>query len=102
MPPKDKINAAQAAAAETLDPVPLVFKFRERQFTVERDVLVSARFLMAIASGQDHRIMFETLDPKDVDRFMTTLQRGESLPVVAAEFLGAVSAAAGWGNSRSS
>jgi hypothetical protein len=92
-------NPAEAAAAEVLAEGKLTIPFRGADFVIDRDILSSARFLIAIASGQDHRILFEILGPENVDRFMLTLKRGETLPVVAAEFLGAVNKSAGWGNS---
>ena len=92
-------NPAEAAAAEVLAEGKLTIPFRGAKFTIDRDILTSARFLIAIASGQDHRILFEIIGPENVDRFMLTLKRGETLPAVAAEFLESVSKVAGWGNS---
>lgn len=100
----DGDKPAEAAVAEALAPPvdTLTIEFRGLELTIEREILRSARFLVAMASGQDHRILFEIIGLRNVDRFMSVLQRGEQLPAVAAEFLEAVGKAAGWGNSGSS
>lgn len=96
--PVEAIDAAADEAA-TAD---LVIPWRGIKLSVSREVLTSARFLLALRSGQDHTILAEILGPENNDTFMATLRRGEQMPPVAAEFLGAVSAAAGWGNSEPS
>lgn len=94
--------AAVDAAADEAAGTDLVIPWRGVDLTIQRDVLTSARFLLAIRTGQDHTILYELLGPENADVFMATVQRGEQMPTVAAEFLDAVSAAAGWGNAEPS
>lgn len=94
----DGPNAAEAALADVTD-APLLVTFRDFEFKIEKEVLTSARFLLAIASDQPHRIIFEILGPEQAAIFIGLLTRGESILSVSAEFLPAVNKAAGWGNS---
>lgn len=100
-PAKDDTKAADAAVAEaTGDDTSIVIPFRGAEFKVEREVLSSARLLVAIAQGLNHKILVELLAPADVDRFVGLLKRGEHIAGVAAEFLGALNEAAGLGGDQ--
>jgi hypothetical protein len=111
-PKKNAPTAAQAAAAEavgevdlskpdaTPDPAaPIVVPFRGAEFKIERDTLVSARYLIAVASNQPHTILFEALGQQQSAQFIRLCKPGEGLYDVAGEFFEALSKAAGWGNS---
>lgn len=91
------VDAAVAEATGNKNIV--VVEFRGQKFNIDRDVLGSARFLMALARGRDHELMFEILGDKDSGRFIGLCERGESLPPIASEFFTAINKAAGLGNS---
>lgn len=96
----EKSGALNGAIAEATDDSNVItVEFRKAKFEIDRDVLGSARFLMAMARGRDHEILFEVLGDQDSGRFINLCKRGEQLPPVAAEFFKAVRAAAGLGNS---
>lgn len=98
--PEADTAAVDAAIAEATgkDNV-FTVEFRGQKFDIDRDVLNSARFLMALARGRDHELMFEILGDKDSGRFIALCKRGESLPPIASEFFAAINKAAGLGNS---
>lgn len=114
MPPKNKTveepleptapTPAEAAAAEATPagPPQIVVPFRGVDFKIPADILRDARFRMAIASMQDHNIVYEALGQENVPAFLNLIQRGDEWSDVSVEFLGALSKAAGWGNSRAS
>lgn len=96
----EKQAAVEAAVAEAVnDNAVLKVKFRKQVFEIDRDILTSARFLMAMARGRGHEVMFELLGPDGSARFINLVERGEQIMPVSAEFFKAVNAAAGWGNS---
>lgn len=106
MPPRAKQapeppNAPEAAAAEATDTAkPIIVPFRGEDFTIERDTFASARFLLAMASSQDHKILFELLGPNQADRFIRVCKPGEGLLEVEMEFFEALNLAdGGSGNS---
>lgn len=107
-----KKTAAQAAASEAVGDVdltkpdaapdpnaPIVVPFRGAEFRIERVTLVSARYLVAVASNQPHTILFEALGPKQSAEWIRLCKPGEGLYEAAGEFFEALSKAAGWGNS---
>jgi hypothetical protein len=107
MPPRSKTaateppTAPEAAAAEATETAkPIIVPFRGDDFTIERDTFASARFLLAMASSQDHKILFELLGPNQADRFIRLCNPGEGLLAVEMEFFEALNTAdGGQGNS---
>jgi hypothetical protein len=96
-------TAAEAAAAEaTPERTAIIVQFRGTDFRIPADILSDARFRMAIASMQDHNIVYEALGQDNVPAFLNLIQRGDQWSDVSVEFLGALSKAAGWGNSQAS
>lgn len=99
--PKIEKNQAEAGVEESQPQgTEVTFTFRERDFTVPRATFTSARLLLAVASGEVHRMVYESLggDPALTQRLLSAVAAGESLDSVAVEFFDAISAA-GQGNS---
>ena len=115
MPPRTRKPAtdgdktpAEAAAAEALadnavdedgSPAGLVVEFRGEKFTISDEARRSARFVMAVAAGNEPQMIYEMISPEDEQRFMQLARRGESYPDFAVEFFEAYGKASGQGNS---
>lgn len=97
--PATEPTAAEAAATEAAnEPAVIIVPFRGQDFRIPADILLDARFRLAIASMQDHNMVYEALGPENVPLFLNLVQRGDQWADVSNEFLGALSKAAGWGN----
>lgn len=96
-----EVTEAQAALAEAQADDTVTFTFRGVEFVVPRDVFTSARLLIAIASGEIHRMIFETFggDEQLMRRFLDVVKPRESIQDAGAEFFEALSAGTGQGNS---
>jgi hypothetical protein len=97
VPIEDGLNAAEQALAE-VNADSITVTFRGQEFVIERAILTSARFMLAMASGQGHNMMFELLGPVDSGRFIDLCERGEQLPDVTRDWFDALNATAGTGN----
>jgi hypothetical protein len=100
VPPTDDATPAEAAAAEaTGDTKPIVVAFRGQDFEIPPERFGTARYAMAAASGQDHKLLYELIGPADANRFIALCKPGESFVEPALEFFEAFSKASGQGNS---
>jgi hypothetical protein len=95
----DGITPAEAAAAEALNDGDIAVEFRNATFVIPESTRASARFAMAVASGQDHKFIYELIGPADSDRFIALCKPGEPFAEVAVEFFTAYGKASGQGNS---
>jgi hypothetical protein len=100
-PAEDAPTPAEAAAADAAD-ADLKVVFRDLTFTVPRARTRSLHFQMALSTLNYAAIMTETLDPQQQFQILQVVDRGEDVFDAAAEYLGALSKAGGWGNSPSS
>lgn len=100
--PNGAPSPAEASAAEAQGiEGSIEIEFRGEKFAIERSDLGSARFRLAIARNDNASMIVELL-PNQVDqmRLVATVARGENIVSVAAEFLGAINTAAGFGDGR--
>ena len=95
-------NPAEAAAAEA-DGNPITFVFRKVEFTAPRDITSNARYRFGFAGARYDEVVLAVLQASDdktaYGKFMSLIGPGDQFLEVAAEFIGALSTAAGWGNS---
>lgn len=99
MPAQTRKKPVEAAADEAVGDGDVTVEFRSQKFTVKGDTRRSVQFALALASRQDHVLLYQMLGPIDSDRFIRLCSPGESFTTVAAEFFESYERASGQGNS---
>ena len=99
--PKAIDTPAEAAAAEALNDGDVEVEFRGQKFVIKAETLRSARFRLAVASGNDAQMVYELLasNPFDEQRLFALADRGEDGLEFFGEFFAAYAKASGQGNS---
>lgn len=101
---KKEVAAADAALAEVTEE-PLTVVWRGEDFIIPRAALASPAIGLAFASGRFNEIthaLVSASGPMATRRFLALCEDGDTMTGVAVEFLDAMSAVAGWGNSSAS
>lgn len=102
---KDDVSPADAAIAEATDE-PVKVTFRGEEFVIPRGTFESPALGLAYASGRFNEITFALVNSAGgsfaTRRFLALCKPGDTMVSVAVEFLEALSAVAGWGNSSAS
>jgi hypothetical protein len=97
--PRTTTTPAEAAAAEALNEGDVAVEFRGATFVIPDDIYSTPAVVMALASGQDHKILYHLLGDREADRWVRLCKPGESFRDAASEFFEAYGKASGQGNS---
>lgn len=102
--PKKELTGADAAIAEVTSH-PIKVEFRGQEFEIPIAAFASPSIGLAYASGRFNEITYALLaasGPSAPRRFLALCESDDTMVSVAVEFLEAVSAVAGQGNSSAS
>lgn len=99
--PKTVDTPAEAAASEALNEGDVKLEFRGQTFIVTEDNRRSARFALAVASGNSAQMIYELLadNPLNEQRLFACARKGEDAAEFFGDFFAAYAKASGQGNS---
>lgn len=99
----DAPTPAEAADVETRGvDGPFIVPFRDYKFEVPRDIINDAHFVFSLAMPGTQATIYQALGARQAGVFLALVKPGEQWVDVSNEFMTALNAAAGWGNSSPS